>query len=148
MRSVVRGNLNRGIFSAGKGEQVRLEFTTPEGTIGQYYETEEIAFQLLVSSSDDIDHFELVSGELPEFVQLLSDGLIFGEVPETIPENTIYEFTIRVIDVEERFADRTFNLDIRKVVSDIQWLTPEGNIGTLYLGQSAFNQVEAESTLV
>lgn len=147
MRSFV-GNLIRGIFSAGKGRQVQLEWITPEGTIGLYYETEEIMIQLQVASSADIDHFELISGALPDFVQLLSDGLIFGEVPETIPENTIYEFTLRVIDKEERSQERTFNLDIRKVVSDIQWVTPEGNIGTLRLGQAAFNHVEAESTLV
>lgn len=146
MLNIAISNLWRGIFSVfNNGENI--VWNTPAGDLGTFWETDIVDIQLDVLSKWPIDFYEIVDGEFPDFLSLLNNGKIYGQVPEDIGENFSTTFTVRVVDEREGFADQTFTLNFRLLVSLVEWITPEGQLEALDLGQPFLKTLKAESTL-
>lgn len=147
MLALSRSNQYRGIMSSGNKIKIIFEWRTEAGPLGTFYGTEEILIKLEVEATIGVDHFKLLSGDLPPFVSLLSDGTLYGVVPQNLDESLEYHFTVQAVDNQETVIEREFSLEIRQLISDVTWITPEGTLGTMALGQVSSERVRAESEL-
>ena len=96
--------------------------------------------------------YYLIAGKLPEGVQVNTNGIIegipvsvadFKGVPAEVSKDTTSKFAIRVIDTENRVADRTFTLTVTGQDKP-KWITPPGEIGQWVDGSRLEFQFEAE----
>jgi len=95
--------------------------------------------------------YSLIAGTLPAGVQVNTNGTIegipvsvadFKGVPSAVSENTTSKFAIRVVDDEDRIADRTFTLTVSGQDRP-EWITPAGRIGEWFDGSEIEFQFEA-----
>jgi len=140
-----RSNLVRGIAPSGSKIKIIFQWLTPAGSLGEFYSSEEILIAFEVESTLAIDHFELAGGDFPPYLSLLSDGKIYGVVPDDLEESLEYHFTVAAINIEEDRIEQEFSLTIKQLVSQVEWVTPEGSLGSTGYGQPVYNRVEAES---
>jgi len=135
------------------------EWVTEEGSLGTVSEGEFFQLSLLAydpdtGDSDDL-FFRLLSGELPDGVQVGETGLIAGipravassqGVPEEVGANVTSEFSVRVYTKNllgqiDTVRDRTFNITVTG--QDIpEFDTPPGEIGRYYDGEYVDLQIE------
>jgi len=133
---------------------------TPAGSLGTIQEGQ--FFQLPLSAYDPDNpndnsqlYFTLLSGDLPEGIQVGPTGLISGipkaiasvqGVPLEVGENVISQFSVRAYTKKQsgavdRVNDRTFKITV--VGQDVpEFVTPAGEIGRFFDGDYVSYQLE------
>jgi len=119
---------------------------TDPGSLGTVPEGKFYRISLEAFDPDDLGPgavtYSLIAGELPSGVQVSTTGIIegipvsvadFKGVPTEVAVNTTSKFAIRVIDAEERIADRTFTLTVSGQDKP-EWITPSGLVGQWFDG--------------
>ena len=124
---------------------------TPAGDLGiipelEYYELPLDAY----NPAGGYVQFTLIAGSLPDGLELYDDGRILGipvlgqvrGVPEAVSRVTTSTFTIRIKNIENKVADRTFNLTVAGI--DPPVLVPSSSsLGTYIDGTLVDIQLEA-----
>jgi hypothetical protein len=128
---------------------------TDAGSLGTIEEGKFFQLPLLAEDPDLSDvYFTLLSGKLPDGVQVTSNGLISGipkaiasvqGVPTEVGENTTSQFSIRAYtkdgDAVDRLNDRTFEITVTG--QDVpEFTTPAGSLGSYYDGDSVSYQLQ------
>jgi hypothetical protein len=133
------------------------QWITPSGSLGVI--PEEVFYQLTLEAVDPDGRpitFLLIAGELPDGIQLTSNGNIVGVpiaraklqgVPTQVSEDVTSKFTIRAFsqDVPPRVRDRTFTLTITGDDAP-EFITPAGSLGTFYDSDRINIQIEYTDT--
>ena len=117
-------------------------FTTPAGSLGTVYETQQFT-QSVSASGDSPFTYSLYSGSLPPGATLNSDGTISG-TSQTESGSSTYSFVVNVKDAQNQDTQRSFNLTIAADV--VTWSTPENNITYSLPGGSAISNVTLSAT--
>lgn len=132
---------------------VQPQWVTAAGSLGTI--PEGIFYSSPVSATADGDnvYFRLISGELPDGIQLQANGILTG-VPKTVvniqgvPTEVVADVTSRFAirayttlggnkdDPIDRLADRTFDITVTGPDAP-QFITPAGRVGTFYDGTKA-----------
>ncbi len=138
------------------------KWITPAGSLGVIPEGVFYSVPVRAVADDQDVFFQLIAGELPDGVQVTSNGFIEGTprntikvqgVPQEVSEDVTSKFAIRAYTVKvinsniviDRLADRTFTLTISG--QDIpEFTTPPGRIGTFYDGTEARVKVDFTDT--
>jgi len=114
-------------------------WVTKEGLVGTVDEGEEINIPLIATDPDNnISQYIVVSGKLPSGVAVNEySGVLTGTVPTDLSQSTTYSFTVRVIDEDGGYADRTFRLAVNHYGNVVYWRTtssqlPVGKTGAEY----------------
>ncbi len=98
--------------------------------------------------------YSLIAGALPAGIQLDINGTIegipisvadFKGVPIEVSENTTSKFAVRVIDEDDRIADRTFTLTVSGQDAP-EFITPPGTIGEYFDGSELEFQFEVSDS--
>lgn len=111
---------------------------TPAGNLGiipelEYYDLPLDAY----SPTGGPLTFKIISGSLPEGLEIYDDGRILGipvlgqirGVPEAISRVTTSEFTVRITDTDNKVTDRTFSLTVAGLTPPV--IVPEtADLGT------------------
>jgi hypothetical protein len=117
---------------------------TPAGNLGTYPEGVFFQFPLLAEEPDPGDpiYFKIIAGELPDGVQVATDGLIVGVpkaianiqgIPVDVARDITSKFAVRAyttkvvagVTVINRLADRTFSITVSGQDAP-EWVTPSG----------------------
>jgi len=119
---------------------------TPTGLIGAWNEGDSIDFALIASDPNgDIASYSVQSGTLPSGVSLNAiSGHLLGTIGQ-VGQDTTYTFTARVTDRTNLFTDREFNLVVKDVGTQVNWVTPSGNVGQGNSGADYSGRVMANS---
>lgn len=141
-------NILRAVVSSSKAQINNMEWITPLGSLGEFYETETFEIQLEVQTNYAIERFTILDEDIPEYISLLPNGLLVGEIPSEIDENYDLIFTVRVVDIYENILEGEFSLTIKKIQSEVTWITPQGQIVELGIGQPIVTPIKAESNLL
>lgn len=103
-------------------------WNTPSGNIGTYPSS--IYFDYQFSATQQLPasfiKYELLSGELPDGLQLSNQGLLFG-IPPLVNTITTYTFAIRATDNLNNITDRTFTIGVSGLSSP-EFTTPSGTL--------------------
>ncbi|XP_052785149.1 EGF-like repeat and discoidin I-like domain-containing protein 3 [Mya arenaria] len=85
----------------------------PYGTLGTFLGGQAVSLQLTAMDPEGTSlHYEKISGALPPGVFLdRASGLLNGTAPDV---DATYEFGIRVMDEQGKYADQTFTIDTRE----------------------------------
>lgn len=110
-------------------------WTTAQGTLGSYYETQSIS-NSVVATGDAPITYSVVSGSLPSGATLASDGTITGTSPAE-SGSTTYSFTVQADDAELQSSTRSFSLTINTDV--VTWVTPSSG-ATINLDGTSYSQ--------
>ena len=122
--------------------------TVPEG---KFYRLALLAIDPDFPSDPTKVTYSLIAGALPSGVQVNTNGTLegipisvadFKGVPSEVAENTTSKFAIRVIDDENRIADRTFSITVTGQDKP-EWTTPSGRIGWWFDGSDVSFQFTA-----
>ena len=131
------------------------QWITPPGNLGTV--AEGLFFTSPVEAVDPdggIVKYRLIAGQLPEGIQVKSNGVVEGVpqafakvqgVPTEVAENVTSRFAIRAyVEIPGgivRLADRTFQITVTG--QDLpQFVTPAGSIGLFYDGDTVSYQIE------
>lgn len=131
------------------------QWLTPAGDLGTV--AEGLFFTTPVEAVDPdggIVKYQLIAGQLPEGVQVKSNGTVEGVpkafatvqgVPVAVSENVTTRFAVRayteILGGAKRIADRTFAITVTG--QDLpQFVTPPGSIGLFYDGNTVEYQIE------
>jgi hypothetical protein len=122
------------------------QWDTPEGFIGAWNEGTAVDFPLIASDPNgDIARYVLQDGSLPPGITLNSiSGHLLGTIGQ-VGQDTTFTFTARVIDRTNLFADRQFNLLVKDLGTEVQWVTPAGQVGEGNSGADYSGRVMANS---
>lgn len=84
---------------------------TPVGSIGSFPSQLVMAFQVVATAvlPAVTVTYSIISGSLPDGVQIDQDGLIFG-TPSLVVNDSVFTFVIRATDNYQNIRDRTFSL--------------------------------------
>lgn len=131
---------------------------TPAGSLGTIPENifYSVSVQAVAEGQDVF--FRLIAGELPDGVQVNTNGIIEGVpkstvkiqgVPKEVSQDITSKFAIRAYTVKtvgnqiliDRLADRTFSITVSG--QDVpEFITPAGNVGTYYDGTEASVKID------
>lgn len=124
----------------------QISWITPSGDLGTYPEQVEFSYQLEANGSlIESPTFSLISGELPDGVQLQPSGLLYGYPSVNTPGDATarnYRFTIRATD-PYGVADRTFYMSVNGLVPP-SILTPSVSLGEYF--DNTYINIELEYT--
>ena len=124
-----------------------LEWFDPlPGSLGLVTVGDEVEYDFIVTDpNNNITGFSIVSGSLPLGLEMNPySGQIYGVLGE-VDEQTNYTFRLKVTDLDgnELFGD--FSISVKPLVSEVQWVTPEGEIADLSGGSGLYTRLEAQS---
>jgi hypothetical protein len=139
------GNSNyRGFSLTAIIELKQPVWNTPAGSIGTYPSSIYFDFQFSATYQQPANflRYELLSGTLPEGIELSNQGLLFG-IPPLVNTITSYTFAIRVTDNLNNITDRTFNIGISGIASP-EFITPSGTL--LSTQDSIWTELQIEYT--
>jgi len=134
---------------------VQPTWITPAGSLGTI--PEGTFYQVLVEAqtgTDDVVYFRVIAGELPEGIQLTSNGTVSGVpravakiqgLPREVAEDVTSRFAVRAYTLDgsgtiARLADRTFTITVTG--QDVpEFVTPSGLLASYYDGSEADVQI-------
>lgn len=122
------GNYDDRTFNFVVTPAITLQFVTPEGLIANYPAQIPVSFQIQAVSIlflTTID-YSIISGSLPPGLTMNSDGLITG-TPDLSPDQTEFEFVVRIKGDIDQFRDRTFKIGVSNSLLPV-FLTSPGSI--------------------
>jgi hypothetical protein len=131
------------------------QWITPAGSLGVI--PEGVFYQQTLTAVDPNDttvNYLLIAGELPEGIQLNTNGQILGipsasaklaGVPALVSEDVTSKFTVRAYtnQVPPRIADRTFTITVTGD-NPPEFITPAGSLGVYY--DSDFLDIQIQYT--
>lgn len=138
------------------------QWVTPAGSLGTIPEGIFYQVPVVATAGDQDVFFQLIAGELPDGIQVTSNGSIEGipkniikvqGVPQEVNEDVTSRFAIRAYTIRivngvrtvDRLADRTFEITVTG--QDVpEFVTPAGNIGTFYDGTEVSIAIEFEDS--
>jgi hypothetical protein len=139
---VSNSNGGTGILVPGLTYSSVPTFQTNAGSLGSYYETQQIN-QPIVATGDAPLTYSLLSGSLPTGSTLSSSGVITGTAPVD-GSSTTYTFTARAFDAQSQTVDRQFSLTINTDV--VTWLSPSSNYVISSYEYAPISNVTASAT--
>lgn len=134
------------------------QWVTPAGQLATIPEGVFYSIPLQATAGTDTVYFRLIAGQLPDGVQVKSNGVIEGSprnivnvqgTPTAVAEDVTSKFAIRAFTTRvvngnilvDRLADRTFSLTVTGQDAP-EFLTPAGLVGTFYDGTEASVQIQ------
>lgn len=123
-----------------------LMWTKPTGNIGVFPSGYEYSYSFGVYDSNDaIDVFEVVSGQLPQTIQLNQfSGELEGSIPD-VDAATRFPFTMRVRTTDNRHLYGDFHIGAEYSDLVMEWVTPAGSLGEFDLGSQVHSKLEAKT---
>lgn len=133
-----------------RSNMAQPQWITPAGNLGTIPEGVFYSTPVQAVADGENVYFRLIAGDLPEGVQVTSNGQLQGVpknivrvqgVPQEVSVDTTSKFAIRAYTVRtingriivDRINDRTFTLTVTG--QDVpEFVTPAGNVGTFYDG--------------
>lgn len=129
-----------------------LRWLYPLGDLGLFTEHDTFSYELRLATSNSLSNtitgFSVVSGTLPPGLTLNAGS---GEISGTfgwVDGQETFTFTIEVEDNLENTIQGTFSITVKEFVTEVQWLTPEGELLDQGLGGGVFINLKAKSVVV
>lgn len=134
------------------------QWITPAGSLGTIPEGQFYSIPIQVEPQATAVYFRLVAGNLPDGMQITSNGVIEGVptpvsrvqgVPIEVSEDVTSKFAVRAYTTRtvsnqiliDRITDRTFTITVTDRNSP-EFVTPPGNVGTYYDGTEVDLQIQ------
>jgi hypothetical protein len=134
------------------------QWITPAGNLGTIPEGVFYSTPIEAEAGDESIFYQLIAGQLPNGVQIASNGIISGVpknivniqgVPAQVAQDVTSKFAVRAyttkvvngVIVVNRLADRTFTVTVTGQDAP-DFVTPAGNIGIYYDGTQVFLQIQ------
>lgn len=119
----------------------QLQWVTPPGDIANLYVGIPVDIEILALNTSNFattETYQIISGSLPSGLTLNANGHITGTAVYSNPSNNnftvqTFNFIVRVRSSDGTTPiDGTFSLRLSNTVnSDLNWITPGGNLGTV-----------------